>query len=153
MILSCQKLIRSSIIYTYCYKSKSKVDEMSGCPNLTHYFFPLRFKLHTHCLYDSSNYVHYLYVLGDNAHCLYASKSLYLLPLCFRSWTKLDIKYLLIFYYDNMKIFHFSYYLVMMDVNKHNDCENKGRFNEKCWWLKDVDSTIGMKGLLMAQWE
>ena len=36
MILStCQKIIRKLVIYTYCYSSKSKIDEKSGHPNLT----------------------------------------------------------------------------------------------------------------------
>ena len=36
LILStCQKLIITSIIYTCCHSSKSKVDETNGCPDLT----------------------------------------------------------------------------------------------------------------------
>ena len=44
LILStCQKLIRTSIIYTYCYSSKFKIDEKSGRTVLT--FFALREKI------------------------------------------------------------------------------------------------------------
>jgi len=33
---ACPKFIRTSIIYTYCYSSKSKIDEKIGCPDLTY---------------------------------------------------------------------------------------------------------------------